>query len=44
MNDTERLLKEIRDELQKTTATLDRILNEIKAYVEFRKAQGKQKA
>ena len=43
MSDTERLLKEIRDEQRKTASTLDRILKEIEEYVQFRKTQAKPK-
>jgi len=39
MAETERLLQEIRDELRKTTSILNKMLKDLEAYVEFRKAQ-----
>ncbi len=39
MGETERLLQEIRDELRKTNSILNKMLKDLEAYVEFRKAQ-----
>jgi len=39
LDETEALLKDIREEIRKTDLTLGEILKELKAYVVFRKAQ-----
>jgi len=41
LSENERLLKEIRDEVRKSTSILEKMLKEIEAYVEFRKAQSR---
>lgn len=41
MDETEDLLKDIREEIRKTNLTLSEMLKELKAYVVFRKAQKK---
>jgi len=41
LDETEGLLKDIREELRKTNLTLGEMLKELKAYVVFRKAQKK---
>ena len=38
---SEKLLEEIRDELRISTSVLKRMLNELEAYVAFRKRQSK---
>jgi len=41
LDNTEELLRDIREELRKTNLTLGEMLKELKAYVVFRKAQKK---
>jgi len=41
LDNTEELLKDIREEIRKTNLTLGEMLKELKAYVVFRKAQKK---
>jgi len=39
MEQTERLLEEIRGEIRKTNSTLREMLKEMKGYIDFRKAK-----
>jgi len=41
LSESERLLREIRDELRKSTSILDKMLKGLEAYAEFRKKQSK---